>query len=103
MLTNSVDGDIRGLAEKIDREETYHRMHAELWHERLKDEPRYRAEIERLWPYALGVVSPALRPRLAERVGLAEVDAVERGAHPELAELWDEMTSVRRSAPGAEW
>jgi len=97
------DAEVAGLAKKIDREEAYHRMHAELWHERLKDEPRYRTEVERLWPYALGVVSPSLRPRLAERVGLAEVDAVERGPHPELAELWDEMTSVRRSAPGAEW
>ena len=34
-----------------------------------------------------------------------EVDAVERGTHTdELAELWDEMTMVRRSAPaGAQW
>jgi hypothetical protein len=32
------------------------------------------------------------------------VDAHERGEHtPELAELWDEMTSVRRSIPGAQW
>jgi hypothetical protein len=78
-------------------------MHAELWHERLRDEPRYREALERLWPYALGVVSPQLRPRLAERVGLAEVEAVEREVQPELAELWEEMTSVRRSVPGAEW
>jgi ring-1,2-phenylacetyl-CoA epoxidase subunit PaaC len=102
-LMADADPEVAGLARKIDREEAYHRMHAELWHERLGDEPRYRAELERLWPYALGVVSPALRGRLAERVGLPEVDAVERGPHPELAELWDEMTSVRRSAPGAEW
>jgi len=25
------------------------------------------------------------------------------GATPAFAELWNEMTSVRRSAPGAEW
>jgi hypothetical protein len=32
------------------------------------------------------------------------VEAHERGEHtPELAELWNEMTEVRRSAPGAEW
>ena len=41
----------------------------------------------------------------AERVGLAEVEAVERGTHTdELASLWEEMTMVRRSAPaGAQW
>jgi 1,2-phenylacetyl-CoA epoxidase catalytic subunit len=97
------DPEVAGLAAKIDREEAYHRMHAELWHERLRDEPRYREAVERLWPYALGVLSPELRTTLAERVGLTHVEAVERGEHPELAELWDEMTSVRRSAPGAEW
>jgi ring-1,2-phenylacetyl-CoA epoxidase subunit PaaC len=102
-LMGDDDAEVAGLAKKIDREEAYHRMHAELWHERLRDEPRYRAEVERLWPYALGVVAPGSRARLAERVGLDEVEAVERGEHPELAELWDEMTSVRRSAPGAEW
>ena len=42
----SDDPEIAGLAAKIDREEAYHRMHAELW---------------------------------------------------------EEMTSVRRSAPGAQW
>jgi ring-1,2-phenylacetyl-CoA epoxidase subunit PaaC len=97
------DAEVAGLAAKIDREEAYHRMHAELWHERLRDEPRYREALERLWPYALGVVSPELRPRLCERVGLAPVEPVERGEHPELAELWKEMTMVRRSAPGAQW
>ena len=30
------------LAAKINREEAYHRMHAEMWHERLRDEPRFR-------------------------------------------------------------
>jgi ring-1,2-phenylacetyl-CoA epoxidase subunit PaaC len=97
------DPQVAGLAAKIDREEAYHRMHAELWHERLRDELRYREAVERLWPYALGVLPAELRPRLCERVGLAEVEPVERGAHPELAELWEEMTSVRRSAPGAQW
>jgi 1,2-phenylacetyl-CoA epoxidase catalytic subunit len=30
--------------------------------------------------------------------------AYERGEHtPELAELWNEMTEVRRSVPGASW
>ena len=96
---------VAGLAAKIDREEAYHRMHAELWHARLRDEPRFREAVAELWPYALGVVTPEQRAELARRVGLDEVDAVERGTHTdELAELWDEMTMVRRSAPaGAQW
>jgi ring-1,2-phenylacetyl-CoA epoxidase subunit PaaC len=103
-LKVSEDAELAGLAAKIDREEVYHRMHAELWAERLRDEPRFRAAVEELWPYALGVLPAELRPELARRVGLAEVDAVERGdARPELAELWDEMTMVRRSVPGAQW
>ncbi len=103
-LAASDDPEVAGLARKIEREETYHRMHAEMWHERLRDEPRYREALERLWPYALGVVEPEQRAELARRAGMAEVEAVERGAHPELAELWEEMTMVRRSAPaGAQW
>jgi ring-1,2-phenylacetyl-CoA epoxidase subunit PaaC len=93
------------LAAKIDREETYHRMHAELWHERLRDDPRFRAAVEELWPYALGVLPRELRAKLAARVGLEQVDAIERGEHvDEWPQLWEEMTSVRRSAPaGAQW
>ena len=104
-LMRDADPAVAGLAAKIDREEAYHRMHAELWHERLRDEPRFREAVEELWPYALGVLRPEQRAELVERVGLAEVPAVERGAHTdELAELWEEMTSVRRSAPaGAQW
>ena len=103
-LMRSDDETVAGLAAKIDREEVYHRMHAELWAARLRDEPRFRAAVEELWPYALGVVPPELRPELARRVGLDVVEAKERGEHtPALVELWEEMTEVRRSAPGAEW
>jgi len=93
------------LAAKINREETYHRMHAEMWHERLRDEPRFRAAVEELWPYALGVLPAGQREALSARVGLPVVDAVERGMHTdELPELWQEMTMVRRSAPaGTQW
>jgi ring-1,2-phenylacetyl-CoA epoxidase subunit PaaC len=101
------DGDpaVAGLAAKINREEAYHRLHAELWRERLADTPQFRAAVEELWPYALGVLPAGQRGTLAKRAGLSEVDAVERGTHTaELAELWDEMTMVRRSAPaGAQW
>ncbi|MDQ3067152.1 MAG: phenylacetate-CoA oxygenase subunit PaaI, partial [Actinomycetota bacterium] len=85
--------------------EVYHRLHAEMWLERLGSEERYVAAVDELWPYALGVLDRELRPSLAEKVGRDEVEAVERTPPgPEFAELWDEMTMVRRSAPvGARW
>jgi len=80
-LMVSDDADVAGLAAKIDREEAYHRMHAQMWHERLKDEPRYVEALQEL------------RPLVDERG--------ERGL--ELEELWEEMTMVRRSVAGATW
>jgi ring-1,2-phenylacetyl-CoA epoxidase subunit PaaC len=81
-LKASDNPEIAGLAAKIDREEAYHRVHAEMWHARLQDEPRYTAALDEL------------RPLLEQRG--------EPGA--ELAELWDEMTMVRRSQPaGTRW
>jgi ring-1,2-phenylacetyl-CoA epoxidase subunit PaaC len=104
-LKDDPDSAVAGLAAKIDREEAYHRMHAEMWHERLREEPRFQAAVEELWPYALGVLPAELRGELVSRVGLAEVDAIERGTHTDdLTPLWEEMTIVRRSAPtGAQW
>jgi ring-1,2-phenylacetyl-CoA epoxidase subunit PaaC len=114
-LASSADSVVAGIASRIAREEAYHRMHAEMWLERLlgSEEGRARldAALDELWPYALGVVEEAQRPelrrRLEERLGrpLAGADPVERDRHePELAELLAEMTSVRRSAPaGARW
>jgi ring-1,2-phenylacetyl-CoA epoxidase subunit PaaC len=81
-LMRSDDPELAGLAAKIDREEVYHRMHAELWAARLEDEPRFRQAIADLQP---------------------RVTAGRHSRTPEFAELWDEMTSVRRSIPGAEW
>ena len=115
-LSSSDDPVVAGIAARIDREEVYHRMHAEMWLERLQasDEGRARLEaaLDELWPYGLGVLDEAQRPelrrRLEERLGRALADAapIVRGTHePELAELLDEMTSVRRtrSRPGARW
>jgi ring-1,2-phenylacetyl-CoA epoxidase subunit PaaC len=80
-LMESDDSEVAGLAAKIDREETYHRMHAQMWRERLKDEPRFLEALEELRPM---------------------VD--ERGEHvPEFRQLWKEMTEVRRSVAGATW
>ena len=97
------DAEVAGLAAKIDREEAYHRMHAQMWSERLAGEPRYEAAAEELWPYALGLVEPEDREALARHVRRPAVAAVERGEHPELEALWEEMTEVRRSVPGAAW
>jgi ring-1,2-phenylacetyl-CoA epoxidase subunit PaaC len=81
-LKQSADPDIAGLAAKIDREETYHRMHARMWFDRLEDQPRFTAALEELRP-------------------LLDAD---RGEHTELAQLWEEMTMVRRSQPaGTKW
>ena len=109
-LKEDSDPAVAGLAAKIDREETYHRMHAEMWHERLREEPRFQAAVEELWPYAVGTLPEDLRPELAARTGLDlpsdnSLRGHERGTHTDdLAPLWEEMTMVRRSAPaGAQW
>jgi ring-1,2-phenylacetyl-CoA epoxidase subunit PaaC len=114
-LKASDDPEIAGLAAKMDREEAYHRMHAEMWIDRLlaTDEGRARLNeaVDELWPYALGVLDVGLRAELSARVqerlgrALPDVEPVPRGVHEaELGELWEEMTSVRRSAPpGSQW
>jgi ring-1,2-phenylacetyl-CoA epoxidase subunit PaaC len=80
-LMESDDAEVAGLAAKIDREEAYHRMHADMWFDRLQDEPRFVEALEELRPL---------------------VD--ERGEHlPEFEQLWEEMTMVRRSVAGATW
>jgi ring-1,2-phenylacetyl-CoA epoxidase subunit PaaC len=103
-LKGSADAAVAGLAAKIDREEAYHRMHAEMWRDRLRDEPRFSEALAELWPYALGLVEPEQRAELASRLELDKVEAVERGTHAdEWPVLLDEMTMVRRSVPGAAW
>ena len=108
--------ELAGLAAKIDREETYHRMHAEMWVDRLAASEdgrgRLAAALAELWPYALGLLDGRERDRFRERA-LAKlpffspcphVDPVERGRHrPDFQALWEEMTMVRRLAPEAEW
>src|SRR3990172_2065344 len=57
-LKASDDAELAGVAAKIDREEAYHRMHAELWIERLRASADGAARppqaVEELWPSALG-------------------------------------------------
>ena len=103
-LKESSDTELAGLAAKMDREEIYHRMHAQMWADRLHDEARFEDAVRELWPFALGVLAADQRDALAVRVGLEQVDAVERNGHADdLRELWEEMTIVRRSIPGASW
>ena len=104
-LMEEGDARVAGLAAKINREEAYHRMHAEMWRERLAETPQFRAAVDELWPYALGVLPAEQRDALATRLGREQVDAVERGTHTDdLPGLLAEMTMVRRSAPaGAQW
>jgi ring-1,2-phenylacetyl-CoA epoxidase subunit PaaC len=114
-LKESDDAEIAGIAAKIDREEAYHRMHARMWVDRLLSSEDGRARlneaVDELWPYALGVLDHELRPELRRRAeeqlgrSLPDVEPISRGVHEaELAELWEEMTMVRRSAPaGARW
>ena len=108
-LKRSDDAEVAGLAAKMDREEVYHRMHAEMWASRLRDEPRFLEALGAQWGSALGVLGEEQRGELATRVqesGFAPRDAepVERRLFDEFAPFWEEMTMVRRSAPaGARW
>jgi ring-1,2-phenylacetyl-CoA epoxidase subunit PaaC len=114
-LLRSDDPEVAGIAAKIDREEVYHRIHAEMWIDRLLASTDARARLDEalgeLWPYALGVLDDDLRPELVHRIeaklgrSMPAVEPVTRGRHEaELAELLHEMTMVRRSAPaGARW
>jgi ring-1,2-phenylacetyl-CoA epoxidase subunit PaaC len=103
-LLESDDPEIAALAEKIDREETYHWMHAQMWQQRLQTEERYVAAVRELWPQALGLLAEDQREALCERAALDPVEPVERGGHSDdLRPLWEEMTLVRRSVPGATW
>ena len=98
---------LAGLATKIEREEAYHRLHANMWAERLRtssERHRFEEGLEELWPFALGLVSENERPLLAEALGREPVEPIERRDHvDDWPALWGEMTMVRRSAPGAAW
>jgi ring-1,2-phenylacetyl-CoA epoxidase subunit PaaC len=114
-LKRSDDRELAGIAGKMEREEVYHRIHAEMWVDRLLGSEEGRARLDEalneLWPYALGVLDSELRPELRRRVeaklgrAMPAAEPVTRGSHEaELADLLEEMTMVRRSAPeGARW
>jgi len=63
-------------------------MHADMWFDRLSGEPRFQAALEELRPLATAIADPELR----------------NGHTPDLAELLEVMTEVRRSQPpGTTW
>jgi ring-1,2-phenylacetyl-CoA epoxidase subunit PaaC len=87
-LKRSDNAEIAGLAAKIDREEAYHRIHAQMWFDRLQAEPRFITALDQLRPQAAVLLDSDLC----------------NGHTPELTELWEEMTMVRRSQPaGTTW
>jgi ring-1,2-phenylacetyl-CoA epoxidase subunit PaaC len=108
-LREDDDPEIAGLAAKIEREEAYHRMHAQMWFDRLKADERFDEAITELWPFAVGLLDHHLRGELVDAVISQWRDVrsepIERGEHrPEFTELWEEMTMVRRSQPaGTAW
>jgi ring-1,2-phenylacetyl-CoA epoxidase subunit PaaC len=109
-LMASPDPSVAGLAAKIDREEAYHRMHAEMWQDRLRDEPRFLSAVDELLPYTLAMADRDDHEALIALFARTEephssvLQALERGNHADgWPELWAEMTEVRRSVPGAAW
>ena len=115
-LKGSDDPEVAGIAAKIDREEVYHRIHAEMWVDRLLGSGDGRARLDEgldeLWAYALGVLDDELRPELVRRRrGQARARDARRRAcpsrratKPSSPSCSSEMTMVRRSAPaGARW
>ena len=108
-LKRSSDDELAGLAAKMDREEVYHRLHAQMWADRLSGEERFERALDELWPAAVALLDAELREPYAQRIGRALpsnslLQGLERGTHTdELPELWNEMTIVRRSVPGATW
>ena len=100
-LKASGNAEIAGLAAKIDREEAYHRMHAQMWHDRLRNEHRYTDALDEL------------RPLLDERAGhtpssraLGGDDdgaALAAGRHEVVteAQVWDALAEIPGSGdPG---
>ncbi len=109
-LIESGEPAVAGLAAKIDREEAYHRLHAEMWRGRLADEPRFLAAVDELFPYTLAMSDPDDHEALLglfkpqDQPSNTVLQALSRESHTDgWPALWEEMTEVRRSIPGATW
>ncbi|MGH3092821.1 MAG: Phenylacetic acid catabolic protein, partial [Gaiellaceae bacterium] len=112
-LEESSSPEVAGLAAKIEREEAYHRMHADMWAERLRgssERERFEVAVAELWAYSLGVLPDSQREEFRATIGetlgrsMPDAEPIERGGHADdFLALWEEMTSVRRSVAGASW
>ena len=104
-LKRSDDREVAGLAAKIDREEVYHRIHAEMWVGRLLGEAGGRSRLEEATSSISGRTRSAFRPRrhrteFVERVrerlpfDLPEGERSSNGAgtRTSYGPLWEEMT-----------
>ena len=102
-LKASGDKEVAGLAAKMDREEAYHRIHAQMWEERLRDEPRFQER----WTSCGRLRSPSSRTVHAWPTDGRELPPtlrVERGDAPdELAAALGGDDRGTPSVPGAEW
>jgi ring-1,2-phenylacetyl-CoA epoxidase subunit PaaC len=113
------DVDVRGVAEKAVKENSYHLRHSSAWVVRLGDgteESRERmiAALEALWPYRGELASPAWYQRVEPVLAEATLPVPPRDAwtqrssadgwHTEhLGYLLAEMQSLARAHPGATW
>ena len=93
-LKASDDEAVAGLAAKIDREEVYHRLHAQMWAERLRDEPRYRERWTSSGRTRSGCSTGTFAPLSPSASGSScPPSTIERGAHvDDWPALWEEMT-----------
>ena len=95
-LSASDDPVVAGIAARIDREEVYHRMHAEMWLERLlaSDEGRARldAALDELWPYGA---------RRARRGPAARAPTPARGAARPARSRTSSRSSAARTSPSS--
>ena len=113
-LKASDDPEIAAIAAKMDREEAYHRMHAEMWIDRLLSTQDGRSRLNE------AVDALALRASVCSTASSGPSSAAEprsgwgatfrcrarpaRSPRGRAAELLEEMTMVRRSAPpGTQW
>ena len=110
--------ELAGLARKIEREEAYHRLHADMWVDRLAGGEERAAAGRRRSRRCGRTRSACSTARCASgsasgSTGEAAVvrpwpasrrPSTHAATHTgELAPLWEEMTMVRRSIPGAQW
>jgi len=116
---NTVDADVRGVAEKAVKENAYHWRHSSAWVVRLGDgtdesHRRTHDALDALWPYRGEIASDHWYSRVEPVLAHATLTTPGRDAwtqrsssdgwHTEhLGYLLAEMQSLARAHPGATW